>query len=587
MCGLAGLMTLDGSPPQAGLLAALSAALAHRGPDGEGSHVSGAVGLVHRRLSIIDLETGAQPLSLPEGPVLVANAEIYNYLELRRELGEEGFATKSDCEPALHLYRRQGLDFCHRLRGMYALAIHDPAAGRLLLARDPFGIKPLYYAETTRGFAFASEPRALLAAGLVAPAVDEVTRSELLELQFTTGRQTIFQGISRVLPGETIVVEAGLIVERRSIAALPPGGPEACDDGEALTRLDEILEQSVKLHQRSDVPYAMFLSGGIDSAALLALMARLNERPVQVFTAGFPGSAVADERAQADMLARRLGARSVSVAVEAGDFWTQLPQIAAALDDPVADYAVVPTYKLGQVAAADFRVVLTGEGGDELFAGYGRYRSQRWPRWLGGRQPRRRGSFDGLDVLHQATIGWRGGIVEAERLAAGGGRSKLQSAQAVDCADWLAHDLLLKIDRCLMAHGLEGRVPLLDPAVAAFAFRLPDRLKLRRRLGKYLLRRWLADHLPEALPFSRKRGFTVPVGEWIVARGREIGPLVAAQPGVAEIARPDRVAALFTSSGRRSGFAAWTLLFYALWHQVHILGCDPAGDVAAVLSEKR
>jgi len=190
-------------------------------------------------------------------------------------------------------------------------------------------------------------------------------------------------------------------------------------------------------------------------------------------------------------------------------------------------------------------------------------------------------------VLHQATIGWRGGIVEAERLAAGGGRSKLQSAQAVDCADWLAHDLLLKIDRCLMAHGLEGRVPLLDPAVAAFAFRLPDRLKLRRRLGKYLLRRWLADHLPEALPFSRKRGFTVPVGEWIVARGREIGPLVAAQPGVAEIARPDRVAALFTSSGRRSGFAAWTLLFYALWHQVHILGCDPAGDVAAVLSEKR
>ncbi|HJM49596.1 MAG TPA: asparagine synthase (glutamine-hydrolyzing) [Alphaproteobacteria bacterium] len=587
MCGLAGLMTHDGAPPEAGLLAALSAALAHRGPDGEGSHVAGAVGLVHRRLAIIDLETGAQPLGLPGGPVLVANAEIYNYLELRRELGEENFATRSDCEPALHLYAREGLDFCRRLRGMYALAIHDPVAGRLVLARDPFGIKPLYYAETARGFAFASEPRALLAAGLVTPAVDEVTRGELLELQFTTGRQTIFQGIMRVLPGETIVVEAGRIKERRSLEALPPGGPEPCDESAALARLDEILEESVSLHQRSDVPYAMFLSGGIDSAALLALMARLDDRPVRVFTAGFPGSAVPDERAQADMLARRLGAESVPVAVAAGDFWDLLPGIAAALDDPVADYAVVPTYKLGQVAAADFKVVLTGEGGDELFAGYGRYRSQRRPRWLGGRRPRRRGSFDDLDVLRHDTSGWRGGIVEAERLAAGGGRSKLQAAQAVDCADWLAHDLLLKLDRCLMAHGLEGRVPLLDRAVAEFAFALPDRLKLRRRLGKYLLRRWLSDHLPEALPFSRKRGFTVPVGEWIAARGADVGPLVAAQPGIAEIARPDRVAALFMSRDRRQGFAAWTLLFYALWHQIHILGCDPAGDVAAVLSERR
>ncbi|MDP6271335.1 MAG: asparagine synthase (glutamine-hydrolyzing), partial [Alphaproteobacteria bacterium] len=583
----AGLMTHDGAPPEAGLLAALSAALAHRGPDGEGSHVAGAVGLVHRRLAIIDLETGAQPLGLPGGPVLVANAEIYNYLELRRELGEENFATRSDCEPALHLYAREGLDFCRRLRGMYALAIHDPVAGRLVLARDPFGIKPLYYAETARGFAFASEPRALLAAGLVTPAVDEVTRGELLELQFTTGRQTIFQGIMRVLPGETIVVEAGRIKERRSLEALPPGGPEPCDESAALARLDEILEESVSLHQRSDVPYAMFLSGGIDSAALLALMARLDDRPVRVFTAGFPGSAVPDERAQADMLARRLGAESVPVAVAAGDFWDLLPGIAAALDDPVADYAVVPTYKLGQVAAADFKVVLTGEGGDELFAGYGRYRSQRRPRWLGGRRPRRRGSFDDLDVLRHDTSGWRGGIVEAERLAAGGGRSKLQAAQAVDCADWLAHDLLLKLDRCLMAHGLEGRVPLLDRAVAEFAFALPDRLKLRRRLGKYLLRRWLSDHLPEALPFSRKRGFTVPVGEWIAARGADVGPLVAAQPGIAEIARPDRVAALFMSRDRRQGFAAWTLLFYALWHQIHILGCDPAGDVAAVLSERR
>ncbi|MBZ0325248.1 MAG: asparagine synthetase B, partial [Alphaproteobacteria bacterium] len=225
MCGIAGLMTLDGQPPDAHVLAAMSAALVHRGPDGDGTYLKGDVGMVHRRLAIIDLVTGDQPLGDDTGAALVANGEIYNYRELRRDLGETRFATASDCETPLHLYGADGTAFAERLRGMYAIALHDARAGRLLLSRDPFGIKPLYYAATDKGLAFASGIGALVAAGLVRPRVVPARRNELLQLQFTTGRETIYEGVHRVLPGETVVVAGGRIVERRRIEALPAGGP--------------------------------------------------------------------------------------------------------------------------------------------------------------------------------------------------------------------------------------------------------------------------------------------------------------------------------------------------------------------------
>lgn len=351
-----------------------------------------------------------------------------------------------------------------------------------------------------------------------------------------------------------------------------------------MARLDRALRDSVRVHQRSDVPYGMFLSGGIDSSVLLALMAELNERPVVAYTAGFAGQ-VHDERAHARTVARRLGATHIEVEVDADDFWRMLPAIAAAVDDPAADYAIVPTFKLAREAAKDLKVVLTGEGGDELFAGYGRYRSVLRPWWRGGRVMRPRGIFDGLDVLRVDTAGWRDGIVEAETAAAVGNRTRLQVAQAVDGIDWLPNDLLIKLDRCLMAHGLEGRTPFLDPAVAEVAFRLPDRFKIWRGKGKYLLRRWLEARVPEAEPFARKRGFTVPVAEWISAAGHRIGPLVARQPAIAEIARTKEVQALFRSSSKRAGLAAWTLLFYALWHRCHIDGRTPAGDTFDMLGD--
>ena len=590
MCGIAGLMTIDGTAPAADALDRLAAALRHRGPDGEGRLAAGGVGLVQTRLAIIDLATGDQPIHAGDGaanqrPAIVANGEIYNYVELRQQLSDVAFTTRSDCEPPLHLYLRHGLDFTDRLRGMYALAIHDPERDRLVLARDPFGIKPLYYVESSRGFAFASEAAALIAAGLAEPVLRPEARDELLQLQFTTGRETIFKGIERVLPGETLVVERGRVVERRRRDALPKAGVDTIRDERALADLDTLLNDTVGVHQRSDVPYAMFLSGGVDSSILLAMMARLNPRPVHAFTAGFPDTGVADERDHARAVARAARAEHHEVAVREQDFVARLPAVAAALDDPTADYAALPTFLLAEKARAEgFKVVLTGEGGDELFAGYGRYRSYVRPRIFGGRDMRRRGTFDDLDLLRDPATGWRDGIVSAEAEARAGGGTPLQIAQATDCADWLPNDLLIKADRCLMAHGVEGRVPFLDPRMARFAYRLPDRLKVRRSHGKWLLRRWLQSGLPAAKPFARKRGFTVPVAAWIASLGKRLGPLVAQQAGILEICQPDRVASLFAAEGKHQGQAAWTLLFYALWHQHHVLRRPADGDIFEVLA---
>ncbi|MCB2101369.1 MAG: asparagine synthase (glutamine-hydrolyzing), partial [Rhodobacterales bacterium] len=461
--------------------------------------------------------------------------------------------------------------------------IHD--GGHLVLHRDPFGIKPLYVAEGDFGLLFASEPQALVASGLVAAATDDGSLAEVAQLQFSCGARTPWAGIRRLLPGETLVVRAGRVVDSRRRAALPPGGPRPWTRDDALMELDRLLTDSVTLHQRSDVPYGMFLSGGVDSSVVLAMMARLNDRPVVAFTAGFPDTGVHDERDHARAVAQAAGAEHHEVAVSEDDFWAHLPAIAAAVDDPTPDYAVLPTYLLARAArAAGLKVVLSGEGGDELFGGYGRYRRAGRPRLLGGRPMRARGALDGL--LRDDGGAWRAayGVTEIRD----GGRTALQAAQATDIADWLPHDLLTKLDRCLMAHGVEGRVPFVDPVLADFALTLPDALKVRRGQGKWLLRAWLNTALPAARPFTPKRGFTVPVGDWIARRAADLGPRVAASPVVERLCRPGAVDGLFRSltrgqADRRAGQAAWTLLFLALWHRAHRDGATIDGGVMDVL----
>ena len=507
---------------------------------------------------------------------------------MKRDFATRPFKTNSDCELPLAAYEQDGAEFAKRLRGMYAIALHDARDHALYLARDPFGIKPLYYAEYANGILFASELQAILKTGLVPVKIRPETATELVQLQFTTGRDTIFSGIHRVAPGETLTLRGGRIVGRRHNQALPEGPPLKLNEDEALRRLDAALMDSVLVHQRSDVPYGMFLSGGIDSSALVACMARLNEKPVRAFTAGFPGTQAHDEREHARRVAKSVGAEHIEIGVTESDFWNELPAIAAVMDDPAADYAVLPTYLLAAEAAKELKVVLSGEGGDEMFAGYGRYRSVLRSPLLGGRAMRRRGFLDGLGLLRDSSRHWRDGISAVERRLSIGDYTRLQQAQGVDFADWLPNDLLIKVDRCLMAHGLEGRTPLLDPAVSDIAFRLPDGLKIAGGRGKYLLRRWVANALPAADPFAAKRGFTVPVAEWMQPKARNLAPLIAGSKGVAEICHPERVLALFQTFGDRGGkyegAACWQLLFYALWHAVHVEQRAADGDIFAVLN---
>lgn len=576
MCGIAGVITKNGSTPDPALLDRLLAAIAHRGPDGTGRLVRANTALLHARLAIIDLQTGDQPLYAPGGTALICNGEIYNNPELRAAMADTPFTTKSDCEPAVFLYERQGETFAQHLRGMYAIALHDQARNRVLLARDPFGIKQLYYTETADLFAFASEPQALLAAGLAPRATDPTSRAELLQLKFTTGAATIFPGIHRLLPGETIVIEAGRIVARARIPAIPQGRPLPIRHSEALDRLDQVLTDSVAVHLRSDVPYGLFLSGGIDSATVLALMTRLGGR-VRALSMGWQNAGAADESREAERLAAAQGADFLRLEMGENDFWTLAPQIAASIDDPTADAAVLPTWMLGRAARqSGLKVTLCGEGADEIFAGYSRYRKRRPPlSWI-SRKPRTKGLFG--NALHD----WRAGLDLAETRAAPN-RTELQATQATDIEEWLPNDLLVKLDRCLMAHGVEGRTPFLDPIVARFGFLLPDHEKASLRCGKTLLRDWLAREFPQAGAYARKKGFKPPVGTWMQARGETLAKLVAAQSGIREILPATLVRHSFEHA-ETNPQRAWSLLFYALWHTHHIMALPSQGNIAETLS---
>lgn len=588
MCGIGGIVYKPGAQalPQ-DVLDRMAAALRHRGPDGAHFARLAQADLIHTRLSIIDLAGGDQPLTAGTG-TLIANGEIYNDPQLRAQIGPEHFKTGSDCESPLHVWQREGTHYTAHLRGMYAIALYDSAKNELLLSRDPFGIKPLYLTEFSGGIAFASEPEVLLAAGLSPRTLNTQARTELLQIQFTTGRNTIFEGIDRVRPGETIRIVHGSIVERQTRPALPAVTrplPMRSEE-QALKQLDHAIMDSVQAHERADVPFGLFLSGGIDSATLLTAMQRLpRTAPLKTWTAVFDAPNAANEAQTAATLAHAAQAEHETLTLTAPMVWAHLPAIAACMDDPAADYAIIPTWFLARKAAQDVRVILSGEGGDELFCGYGRYRTAARPWWRGGRRMWRHGMFDGLDVLRTSPKNWREGLSAAEHTAHAS-PTKLSALQALDIAEWLPNDLLLKLDRCLMAHGLEGRTPLLDPALAACAWHLPDTLRVQGNKGKWLLRRWLEQHNSAAHPFAPKQGFTVPIGTWIAQKGHLLGQLVAQQECIQAIAKHEQVKVLFkTADQRKQGPAAWTLLFYALWHRAHIRALAPDADVFDTLSQ--
>jgi asparagine synthase (glutamine-hydrolysing) len=582
MCGIAGVI----GEAREGEAQAMIRALAHRGPDGiRGETLMGRgqasaqplAALAHARLSIIDLEGGWQPLHAA-GCTVIGNGEIYNYRELIDQFGlKNELKTGSDFEPLLHIYAREGEKAFDRLRGMYAFCLIGPD-GRVWLVRDPFGIKPLYYRQQGAKLAFASEPRALTLAGKIE--IDLEPLEDMLALNYVSGRNTPFKGVRQLKPGEVAEVIYGRLAPRRVRPPIPaplPGARAPRNESEALEALDRVLEDTVSVHQRSDVPYGLFLSGGVDSAAIGAMMSRLNARPVTAYTCGFtaPGghAPVRDERAQAEKVARALNLDWHEVTFGEEDFWRVLPEVAWALDAPTADYAVLPTYKLAEAAKGVLKVVLTGEGGDELFAGYGRYRRALRSPLLGGRPagPRPEAPFL-RDHGSAAVARWRMATEPPP------GLDRLQQIQYRDIAGWLPADLLLKLDRCLMAHGLEGRTPYLDPEMARFAFRLPEGMKLHGRLGKWLLRRWLQRHCPAADPFARKAGFTTPVASWIAPRAADLGPRIAQVEGVRKLCDPDQVKAVFKDS--KHAAHRWPLLFLAVWWGIHAERMEPAAAAA-------
>jgi asparagine synthase (glutamine-hydrolysing) len=612
MCGIAGIIG------EAEGARALIDAIAHRGPNGIRVEESERFSLAHARLSIIDLEGGWQPLHAA-GCTIIGNGEIYNYIELAEEFQLKGkLATGSDFEPLLHIYAQEGEAAFDRLRGMYAFCLIG-CDGRTWLVRDPFGIKPLYIHARNGAVAFSSEPRSFGQARVV-PAIS----NQVAALHYTLENETAWPGVIRLEPGEIIEVANGEVKRHRVRSSLPPpprgagagGGGRSAGalsettrpvvrppsppsptrgEGEALAQLDRVLEDSIRVHQRSDVPYGLFLSGGIDSATVATMMARLNERPVIAYTCGFEAEGARDERAQAERVARALNLDWNNVSFGEEDFWAIAPQVAWAMDDPVADYACLPTYKLAQAAKQRLTVILTGEGGDELFGGYSRYRRAQRPTWLGGRvaEPQvaeilgsealnawrksakqERGSSD----PHSANASEHSANASLKTRAP---LTTLQQAQAADIATWLPNDLLLKLDRCLMAHGLEGRTPFLDPEVAAFAFHLPDNLKTRGKFGKYILRAWLEKNCPAAEPWAKKKGFTVPVAQWIAPRAAELAQTLPHVEAVRAAASAETIRAIFTDDAHAA--LRYPMLFLGLWGQIHVEGVKPKDALASLL----
>jgi len=596
MCGIAGII---GEPEGA---RALIEAIAHRGPNGIRVEESARYSLAHARLSIIDLEGGWQPLHAA-GSTIIGNGEIYNYLELAEDYQLKGkLATGSDFEPLLHIYAQEGERAFDRLRGMYAFCLIG-ADGRTWLVRDGFGIKPLYIKAHNGAVAFASEPRAFGKAR-VAPAISK----QVAALHYSLENETPWPGVTRLEPGEIVEIVDGELRRHRFLpsplrggaggggggrsersasgaSALNPERPPSLPSparGEgsiehAIAQLDRVLEDSIKVHQRSDVPYGLFLSGGIDSTAVATMMARLNERPVVAYTCGFDVPEARDERGQAERVARALKLDWNDVSFGEDDFWRIAPQVAWAMDDPVADYACLPTYKLAEAAKARLTVVLTGEGGDELFGGYSRYRRAMRPSWLGGRPAEPQTD----DVLGpEAPNKWRE-VARLERAApAALPLTTLQRAQAADIATWLPNDLLLKLDRMLMAHGLEGRTPFLDPEVAAFAFNLPDDLKVRGKFGKYILRAWLEKNCAVAEPWAKKKGFTVPVASWIAPRAGALAKSLQNVEAVRAAADAATIRTIFSVEAHAA--LRYPMLFLGLWGRIHVDGERPDAALASL-----
>lgn len=574
----------------------MAATLTHRGPEDTGAFVSGAFGIAHARLAIIDLAGGHQPIfDAQRRYSLVCNGEIYNYVELRAELEALGARplSRSDSEVALHGFAQWGRASFQRLHGMYAYALYDHHLQDLWLVRDRLGIKPLYVARLPDRILFASELKALLPLmprrEWHAPAL-----GQFLQNQFSTGSETIVAGIERVPPGVALRIRADLSVEtHRYWSALDVRPCAGLTHEDAVARWEPLFEQVMREHMRADVPYGIFLSGGVDSAVLLAQLKRFHERPIRSFSIGWQDARQRDELDDAERVARQFGAEHTAIRMDAQAVFRRLPRAVWAADDLMRDYACLPTLALAEAAGKELKVVFSGEGGDEAFAGYGRYRPDFFERAFKSLRYPGSGGFRVRPELEPSWV--RRLFVPALQPALGAYRepavrawsqtpapwSDLQRRQYVDLQTNLADDLLVKADRMLMAFSVEGRVPFVDHRVVEFGLSLPDALKVSDRAGKVFLKRWAEGFIPRDHLWKSKRGFHVPVGEWL--RGPFIDGLRDRLPRNTAIRQwcvLSSVDALLARQQAKGDVAreVWSLLQMAIWQRLFMEG---QGDVPA------
>jgi len=573
MCGIAGFLRLDGAPADERRLARMLASIVHRGPDDEGRHVAGPVALGTRRLSIIDVEGGHQPLANEDGSVWAAlNGEIYNYRELRAGLEAAGhrFATSSDTETLVHLYEERGDAFLEPLNGMFGLAVWDARRRRLLIARDRLGIKPLYYRADASEVAFGSELKALLAAADSPAELDLAAARDFLQLGCVPAPAAIFRGVNKLLPGELAVVENGRL-ERRRYWSIPDEPPSRESFEAKLERFRGLFRDAVALQMRSDVPYGAFLSGGIDSSAVVGTMAGLSAEPVRTFSIGFAASRRYDELPWARLVAQRFATRHEELVVEPRIF-ELLSRMAFHYDEPFADAAFVPTWALAEMTRRSVKVALSGDGGDELFAGYDRYRSEAFAEaaaWIPAAL--RRGVLAPLLGALPVPADWR--AADWLRLARkklellehppeeryvrhfliwsepDWGRLQGDALRDLDAPDlvgryralmaeprhagflnrrlvfdqrsYLPDQMLTKVDRASMAHGLEVRVPFLDHRLVELAAGLTHADRFRMLQLKRFLKAAFREVLPAELLARPEHGFEVPIDEWLRGPLRE------------------------------------------------------------------
>lgn len=627
MCGIAGVLTFDGSPVAPATLQKMGDSLRHRGPDAEGSHLDAAatpaIAMVHRRLSIIDLSHVAdQPMANEDGSVQVLfNGEIYNFRALRAALASHHtFRSQGDSEVIAHGYEDHGDEIFSSLDGMFAIAIWDARQRCLVLARDPFGKKPLYYWHDERRLVFASEIKALLAAGVPAE-MEESALGEYLAFGYVPTPRTLFRGIRKLAPASSMVVDARGVHEPRAYWDLrfpPPGEQARVSMPEAAARVRELLTQAVDKRLIADVPLGILLSGGVDSGAIAAIAARLVPGRIRTFTVGFEGEAFYDERAPAARVARHIGSehRDAVVAPHAAELMETLLHHH---DEPFGDSSALPTYLVAQAARKHVTVVLNGDGGDETFAGYDRFRAvllaERIPaalrRALGAVAPllpagsqhhsfaRRLRRFAEKAALpfDERIFGWTsffdldtiraldGGTLAAsdqllssyrEALARCADATPLSRLLYLNTRTYLLDDLLRKADRMTMAWGLEGRSPLLDRPLMEYAATLPDAMKLDGGTGKLVLKQAVADLLPAEILRRPKHGFGVPLGTWF---RQELRPMaedtLLGAPRLRRWLKADAVRRLVEEhlSGRVDrGQQLWTLLTLELWLRKYRFG---------------